>query len=161
VDPARSGGRGDGWNRVLDGGVGLDAAYSAWQKARGDVYEEWMKKTDPANLQPKVRPSLRAAAELVRSFPPPEMSMEETHRLTETIEAPWGGRTEKQMLPQLVEVNLAQVDVVGFSRRRVLSRKRGPGYCYPHRRERSVIVKYHFAISHTKSQLSSQALVSL
>jgi hypothetical protein len=74
-----------------------DDAYPAWQKARRDIYDEWAFATDPANLQPRVRPTLRGAAEHVRRYPPPDMSQDEIDRLTESIEAPWGIRIEKQI----------------------------------------------------------------
>lgn len=74
-----------------------DDAYPAWQKARRDIYDEWAFATDPANLQPRVRPTLRGAAEHIRRYPPPDMSQDELDRLTESIEAPWGNRIEKQI----------------------------------------------------------------
>jgi len=70
-------------------------AFSAWEKARDDIYNEWMYSTDPANLQPEVRPLFRAAASHVRRYHPPSMSIEELNRLTNTLEAPWGIRQEK------------------------------------------------------------------
>ena len=73
------------------------AAYSAWEKARQDIFEEWEFATDPKNLQPKVRPSLRKAADHVRKYPPPDMAQEEIDRLIESIEAPWGVRIERQI----------------------------------------------------------------
>jgi len=72
-------------------------AYAAWKVARGDIFEDWSFATDPKNLQPKVRPALRSAAEKLRKFPPPEMSQEELDRFVEAIEAPWGPRIERQI----------------------------------------------------------------
>jgi superfamily II DNA or RNA helicase len=74
-----------------------DRAFSAWQAARRDIFDEWTFATDPANLQPRVRPSLRAAADHLRRYPPPGMTQEELDRLTEAIEAPWGPRIERQI----------------------------------------------------------------
>lgn len=54
-----------------------------------------MAATDPANLQPKIRPALRAAADQIRKFPPPGISQEEIERTIESLEAPWGIRIEK------------------------------------------------------------------
>ena len=73
------------------------AAYEAWERARQDIFDEWDFATDPINLQPKVRPTLRKAAEHLRKYPPPEMSQEEIDQLIESIEAPWGVRIEKQI----------------------------------------------------------------
>jgi hypothetical protein len=72
-----------------------NGAYEAWQKARRDIFEEWTFATDPANLQPRVRPALRAAASHLRKFPPPGITQDELVNLVESLEAPWGVRIEK------------------------------------------------------------------
>jgi translation initiation factor 2 beta subunit (eIF-2beta)/eIF-5 len=72
-----------------------EAAYGAWVEARKDIFEEWMMATDPANLQPKIRPALRAAADQLRKYPPSEMIQDEIDKAIEAIEAPWGVRIEK------------------------------------------------------------------
>jgi hypothetical protein len=74
-----------------------EAAYDAWARARADIWREWQQGVDPANLQPSIRPLFRRAAEQVRRFPPPEMTLEEIDRLTETLEAPWGMRIERSL----------------------------------------------------------------
>jgi hypothetical protein len=74
-----------------------EGAYRAWARARKEIFDEWMLATDPANLQPRVRPALRAAANHLRKFPPPGMVQEEVDRLVESVEAPWGSRYEKQI----------------------------------------------------------------
>lgn len=73
------------------------AAYEAWKRARQDIFYEWDFATDPKNLQPKVRPTLRKAADHLRKYPPPEMTQEQVDALIEAIEAPWGVRIEKQI----------------------------------------------------------------
>jgi len=70
-------------------------AYAAWSRARQDIFDEWQKATDPANLQPAIRPLFKAAAHHVRSFPPPDASREDVDRLAEALEAPWKGRIER------------------------------------------------------------------
>ena len=72
-------------------------AYQAWTRARKEIFDEWMFATDPANLQPRVRPALRAAANHLRKFPPPGMIQEKVDELVESVEAPWGVRYEKQI----------------------------------------------------------------
>lgn len=74
-----------------------DGAYRAWVKAREEVFDEWMFTTDPTNLQPRVRPALRAAANHIRKFRPPGMVQEKVDQLVESVEAPWGVRYEKQV----------------------------------------------------------------
>jgi hypothetical protein len=72
-------------------------AYAAWQRARRDIFEEWKFATDPANLQPRVRAGMRAAADHVRKYPPPGLTQDQIDRLVECIEAPWGARIERQI----------------------------------------------------------------
>ena len=43
-----------------------DAAYDLWLAARRNIYEHWTYETDPANLQPRVRPLNRKVAEFLR-----------------------------------------------------------------------------------------------
>jgi len=42
-----------------------DRAFDAWDVARRDVWEEWMRLVDPANLQPDLPKAFRDAAELL------------------------------------------------------------------------------------------------
>lgn len=72
-----------------------EGAYNAWMRVRKEIFDEWMFATDPANLQPRVRPLLRAAADHLRKHPPPGMTQENVDRLIESVEAPWGIRYEK------------------------------------------------------------------
>lgn len=81
---------------VAESGVQLEPAYAAWKVARADIFQEWQAATDPANLQPKIRPSLRAAALQLRTFPP-GVTIDELNRLVEAVEAPWGTRIETQI----------------------------------------------------------------
>ncbi len=74
-----------------------DRAYDAWQRARRDIWQEWTFATDPANLQPRVRPFLRTAAAHLRRYPPPGLTQEELDTLIEAVEAPWGVRIERQI----------------------------------------------------------------
>ena len=53
-----------------------------------------MEFTDPLNLQPKVRPLFRRAADLVRKFPPPGVGQETIGEIANSLEAPWGARIE-------------------------------------------------------------------
>jgi hypothetical protein len=74
-----------------------EAAYAAWQRARRDIFDEWKFGTDPANLQPRVRAGMKAAAEHIRKYPPAHLTQEQIDRLIECIEAPWGVRIERQI----------------------------------------------------------------
>ncbi|MAU12871.1 MAG: helicase [Anaerolineaceae bacterium] len=72
-----------------------NSAYNAWSKARNDIYDEWGFSTDPANLQPRVRPLLREAAQHLRSYPP-EINQPELIAVLDALEAPLERRIEKQ-----------------------------------------------------------------
>lgn len=52
-------------------------SYDAWAKARQDIYAEWMFATDPLNLQPRIRPFFRNAADHLRKYPPTEIRQNE------------------------------------------------------------------------------------
>jgi hypothetical protein len=69
-------------------------AYEAWEGARQDIYEAWLRATDPANLQPRIPKPMRDAADLLRANPPPELDQGELDRLCDAIEAPYGKRIE-------------------------------------------------------------------
>jgi len=73
------------------------AAYDAWAAARQDVYDEWILATDPANLQPRIRPFFRRVAGHLRSYPPSELRQNELDLLVECVEAPWGVRYERAL----------------------------------------------------------------
>jgi phosphatidylserine/phosphatidylglycerophosphate/cardiolipin synthase-like enzyme len=74
-----------------------DTAFDAWEKARTDIYSEWLKATDPKELLPPIRPLFRAAANHLRQHRPEDMSLEELDRIVESLEAPWGTRVERAL----------------------------------------------------------------
>lgn len=75
----------------------LKEVYNAWEKARRDIYEEWVFATDPANLQPKVRPLFRRIAEHIRRYPPKGVDQAKLDSTIDSIEAPWGVRIEREL----------------------------------------------------------------
>lgn len=72
-------------------------AFAAWARARDDIYTEWMWATDPANVQPKIRPLFQRAAEHLRRHPPPDVPQERIRRAVEALEAPRSGRVERMV----------------------------------------------------------------
>ena len=74
-----------------------EGAFGAWERARRDIYEEWTRATDPATLQPAIRPLFLAAAEHVRTNPAAGLSVEERDRAADALEAPWGIRQERRL----------------------------------------------------------------
>lgn len=83
--------------------VPRESANASWQRARQDIYEEWTFATDPVNLQPKVRPVLKRAADAVRKFPLKGLDQEAIDTFATTLEAPWGARIEKRIREALGE----------------------------------------------------------
>jgi superfamily II DNA/RNA helicase len=69
-------------------------AYEAWQKAKRHIYEEWMRATDPANLQPEVPRIFRLMAEHLRRYPPAGMPAPEVDDVLDRLEAPWPRRIQ-------------------------------------------------------------------
>jgi hypothetical protein len=74
-----------------------ESAYGSWERARTDILTEWAKASDPATLQPPIRPLFRQAAEHLRRFRPPEMTQADQIALIEALEAPRGMRDERAL----------------------------------------------------------------
>ncbi len=71
-----------------------NGAFPAWERARESVYAAWTRETDPANLQPRLRPLNRQVAEFLRESPPDDMSDEALGQLLDAVESPWSRREE-------------------------------------------------------------------
>ena len=67
-------------------------AFGAWEIARADIVERWNFLADKANLEPKVPPALRRAAEVLRSHPPAALTQDEIDRAIDAICAPYPER---------------------------------------------------------------------
>ena len=76
-----------------------ERAYDFWDVARQDIWEHWMRETDPANLQPRLRPLNRRVATFIRDNPPPGIPEDRVRRALEVLESPWP-RREEMMLRQ-------------------------------------------------------------
>ena len=77
--------------RVLDDDT-YRGAFDAWEVARTDVVERWNFLADKANLEPKVPPALRRAAEILRSHPPAALTQDAVDRTIDAICAPYPER---------------------------------------------------------------------
>jgi len=62
-----------------------DAAFDAWAVAQRSIYQEWMRRTDPATFEPSVPKAMRDAADLVRRH----------GRRSGTPRIPWCGDSTK------------------------------------------------------------------
>jgi superfamily II DNA/RNA helicase len=77
--------------------VTQDAAYDAWLLAVDNIYQYWMHETDPANLQPKVRPLNRKVADFLRMNIPSDVEQSEIDKALDILESPWSRRDEGQL----------------------------------------------------------------
>jgi hypothetical protein len=71
-----------------------DAVFDLWELARENIYESWMTETDPANLQPKVRPLNHRIAEFIRANRPLDLDALQINQALDVLEAPWPRREE-------------------------------------------------------------------
>ncbi len=71
-----------------------DAVFAFWDVARRDIHAAWMHETDPANLQPRVRPINLRAADFIRAHPPIGMADRDVSLALDIVEAPWPRREE-------------------------------------------------------------------
>ena len=56
---------GDGENTQIMSDAAISSVFDAWARARADVYSEWSKLTDLANLEPRIPKAMRVAIDLV------------------------------------------------------------------------------------------------
>ena len=71
-----------------------ERAHDFWDVARNDILLDWMRETDPANLQPYIRPLNRRIAAFIRANLPPDMPEERLNQALDILESPWPRREE-------------------------------------------------------------------
>ena len=79
-----------------------ERVYDFWEASRQDIWEEWMRETDPVNLQPRVRPLNLRVAEFIRGTAVLDVPEEQVNRALDILESPWP-RREEVMLRQWFE----------------------------------------------------------
>jgi len=84
-------------------------AFSAWQRARQDIFASWTYETDPANLQPRVPALNRAVADHIRQYPPQGIDQQRLARGLEAVEAPCSVR-EQKLLRTVFEQDFRSAD---------------------------------------------------
>ncbi len=77
--------------------VAEDAAYDLWLTARENIYKRWMHETDPANLQPRIRPLNRKVAEFIRKNTPAGIEQKKLDDVLDIVESPWAMRDEGRL----------------------------------------------------------------
>ncbi|MBX4918372.1 helicase [Rhizobium bangladeshense] len=70
------------------------AVFDLWEVARSSIHESWMRETDPANIQPKVRPLNQRVAEFIRGHRPQHEDGGEINNALDILESPWPRREE-------------------------------------------------------------------
>jgi hypothetical protein len=80
--------------RVVPKSLEEDVIFDLWEVAQQDIWRSWMLETDPANLQPKVRPLNRRVADFIRANQPPEIDAGRINQALDVVEAPWPRREE-------------------------------------------------------------------
>lgn len=72
----------------------LEGVYEFWDLAKDDIWEHWNHETDPANLQPLVRPLNHRVADFIRTQSPRGLLSDEVDRALDILESPWPRREE-------------------------------------------------------------------
>jgi hypothetical protein len=80
--------------RVVPRSLEEDVIFDLWEVAQQDIWRAWMLETDPANLQPKVRPLNRRVADSIRANRPPDIDALRINAALDTVESPWPRREE-------------------------------------------------------------------
>jgi len=87
-----------------------DAVFDLWNIARADIHAAWMRETDPANLQPKVRPLNQRVAEFIRGHRPAEDDGRRINSALYILEAPWPRREEIMLREEFNDASHAGVE---------------------------------------------------
>ena len=78
---------------VLDEVV-QDAVYDLWLVVRDNIHDHWMFETDPANIQPNIRPLNHKVAKFIRDNIPSDVEKNHIEMALEILESPWTRRDE-------------------------------------------------------------------
>lgn len=76
-----------------------EGAFELWRIAQKDIHDEWMFKTDPINMHPKVNPINHQVAKFIRDNQQVDMHKETIEDALNIVESPW---------PRNEEVNLRE-----------------------------------------------------
>ena len=88
-----------------------DGAFEAWRIARNDVWREWTRLTDPANLQPEVPKAFRDAIELLHRHGAEVLSADEQRWLVACFNTVPTPRTQR-VVRQILNTDVAVTDQV-------------------------------------------------
>ena len=85
-------------------------AFLAWERAKRSVFDAWMAETDPANLQPRLRPINRQIAVQLRESPPSSVDESGLAQLLDAVESPWSRREENSLREVFERAYVTAVD---------------------------------------------------
>ncbi len=88
--------------------------YELWSVAQDDILLDWMRETDPANLQPSVRPLNHRVAEFIRANPPMGLSDDKIIEALDVLESPWPRREEIMLRGWFEKTHLENEALAGF-----------------------------------------------
>ncbi|MCY3767493.1 MAG: helicase-related protein [Gemmatimonadetes bacterium] len=91
-----------------------ERVYDFWEVAAQDILASWMRETDPANLQPAVRPLNHRVAEFIRANQPPDLARERINRSMDILESPWPRREEIMLRGWFNSEEYAGVSLAGY-----------------------------------------------
>ena len=74
-----------------------DGAITLWPIVRRNIFNRWMHETDPANLQPALRPLNREVAAYIRDHPPQKFEQSVVEKTLDVLESPWNRRDEAKL----------------------------------------------------------------
>jgi hypothetical protein len=77
-----------------------DGVFAYWDVALEDILAEWDDLSDPANLQPSIRPLNSQIAAFIRAHPPHDMDQDRLSKALDVLEAPWPRREEMLLREQ-------------------------------------------------------------
>lgn len=77
-----------------------EGVFAFWERAVDDIMAEWDDLSDPAALQPPVRPLNREVAAFLRAHPPRDIPAERLAHALDVLEAPWPRREEALLRAQ-------------------------------------------------------------
>jgi len=77
-----------------------DRVFAFWEAALADILAEWDDLSDPACLQPPIRPLNRKVAAFIRAHPPPDIAADRLAKALDVLESPWPRREEALLREQ-------------------------------------------------------------
>lgn len=83
-------------------------AYDAWEAAREHIFSDWIVRTDPINLQPKLSTAVSEAEALLRENRPPDMSDADHERLCSVLTVRFDPRVERAFSAALKEPSMSE-----------------------------------------------------